>query len=432
MKISTKDGLIKFVLIMFSVYAFCGSGIDYFFLPYAYNAQKIFVVSSMFLMVAFCVYKHRNWKRSDSLTYLPFIMILVVLFWNNYNFANGEYFRVYQFIAVILLYFILKGRYDLSWMRWFCNITIGVGIFYAFFTILTFFSKSFYLTIVPTLQKYNSAYNLLNQYEQGYMAGITKHYTTNGIYLVTGILPLGAAVCCRSLKEISFRKRIAICGLFVAVLFALLLSGKRAHTLFAVAALLISIYYYYSDRPRTRKIKIITGLFIATLALFVASYFVPQVLNVVNRFLEADESTAGLTSGRDLLQAQIYSVIATHPVFGVGWGWFPWNNSFSPGDYAHNVYLELLAECGIVGTLPFIIFFIVCFRRTIHSLKRAVAYRQKNSEVIKLLSVSLCYQSFFLLYCITGNPLYDFNCYFPYFVWCAVSESLRYKLSWEE
>ena len=45
---------------------------------------------------------------------------------------------------------------------------------------------------------------------------------------------------------------------------------------------------------------------------------------------------------------------------------------------------------------------------------------------------SVSMQVFFLLYGFTGNPLYDKEMYFPYYIACAVYLCCRYMLSVEE
>ena len=44
-----------------------------------------------------------------------------------------------------------------------------------------------------------------------------------------------------------------------------------------------------------------------------------------------------------------------------------------------------------------------------------------NGSYRTLSAYSLCIQTFFLLYCITGNPLYSREIYIPYFIGCAIT-----------
>ena len=46
-------------------------------------------------------------------------------------------------------------------------------------------------------------------------------------------------------------------------------------------------------------------------------------------------------------------------------------------------------------------------------------YRKKDS--LFLMTFSLGYQVFFYAYCVTGNPLYQYETYIPYFAACAIA-----------
>ena len=83
----------------------------------------------------------------------------------------------------------------------------------------------------------------------------------------------------------------------------------------------------------------------------------------------------------------------------------------------HNVYLQLLAETGIVGLALFLVPAAVTL---IAAMRRSVAHRGGG-----LYGESFCLwacvgaQIFFLVYCFSGNPLYDPQCYVPYFISCV-------------
>ena len=78
----------------------------------------------------------------------------------------------------------------------------------------------------------------------------------------------------------------------------------------------------------------------------------------------------------------------------------------------HNVYIQLLCETGIVGFLIIIGLMIII----LHKTYKLIDYHKKNKTMLPSLLFSLGYQIFFLLYCMSGNPLYDPQCYVLYFV----------------
>lgn len=207
------------------------------------------------------------------------------------------------------------------------------------------------------------------------------------------------------------------------MMIALLLSAKRGHTVFAIVALMTTYYFFHSDKPHTRLFKIAFIVIAGVALLLVVANFIPGVMNVINRFLEYSED-GNLDNGRGVLQANIYDYIRNNPIFGNGWEYFTYNNSYLPGQHAHNVYLQLLCDTGIIGFLVFVSFFACSIVRSIsmlvHMRKGKPGYDATPTE-IWILSCSICYQVFFLCYCATGNPLYDKNCYIPYIMLCSAS-----------
>ena len=64
----------------------------------------------------------------------------------------------------------------------------------------------------------------------------------------------------------------------------------------------------------------------------------------------------------------------------------------------HNVYLQILFDHGLIGLALYGSFFIINIRNAIK----------------KRYFFSMCLQIVFLVYCITGNPLYDYYFFIPY------------------
>ena len=57
-----------------------------------------------------------------------------------------------------------------------------------------------------------------------------------------------------------------------------------------------------------------------------------------------------------------------------------YNIGFACSNHAHNYYIELLAETGIVGISLIIVFFIICIKDSFYYLKKY--YREKNSDML--------------------------------------------------
>jgi len=118
---------------------------------------------------------------------------------------------------------------------------------------------------------------------------------------------------------------------------------------------------------------------------------------------------ADISSGRSGLYNQAWKLFLANPWFGIGRGNFRYTLigtvTVNTAMEVHNVYLQLLCEIGILGFLLVIIPVVAMFVQTLLAIRRLKAEDKK--AWFPLLSYSLAYQVFFLLYGLTGNPFFD-------------------------
>ncbi|MBO5143534.1 MAG: O-antigen ligase family protein [Clostridia bacterium] len=365
-----------------------------------------------------------NIKKITKYHFIIFIVTLVVLWmqlYNNYYLkVNNEgkvlLFSIYLFLPLILCLnkFALNSCFTV--IRFFCFEHIVGTFFVQFF-------KDFYIEkLLPWLSNGvdNVAYrNILN----GYNPGLTMHYSTNGIYLtVSTIYFFSKYIKNKNRKDLIF---------VILSLIALLLTGKRAHTLFTLASC-VALYIFYNRENFSKKIiKFLSLGGAGCLGLFIISTFMPQILNVLIRF-EKTINAGELLSGREPFYELAINMWKEHKLFGYGWGAFGYyfqQNIFSEEFVygyldAHNVYLQLLCECGIVGLIFLLIIAVRFLLKTINAIKIKTNVQLKD----ECLLFTLAFQIFFLLYCFSGNPLYDIQCYSIYFICLGKVLSYQYEL----
>ena len=94
---------------------------------------------------------------------------------------------------------------------------------------------------------------------------------------------------------------------------------------------------------------------------------------------------------------------------------------------AHNVFLQLLCETGIIGFSVFLSLFVYAIVQTIQLVVKSTKDLLRLSDKTKTVLVfSLCYQVFFLAYCITGNPLYDLETVYIYILSVGFSSGVYF------
>lgn len=283
-----------------------------------------------------------------------------------------------------------------------------IGLIFTFFTYFFYWFPDIFMdNVVPYLEDYLQT-QVITMMRNSQYVGLTGHYSTNGTYLAIG---LGATFAWLMTSQTK-RSRIILGILALSILGALLLIGKRAHLIFSFISCLIVYWTYYSNRKLSRLVKSIALILSLVLLFIIFVNFFPALNNTLSRFFSTAEE-GDFMMNRDVFYAKAWETFLAHPIFGIGWGKM---KSIIDHD-VHNVYIQLLAETGIVGTLLFIV--LIAFG-LISSIKTAHEFvKRKNNELAQqncLIWFALFYMIFFCLYCLTGNPLYDEQPFYIYMI----------------
>ena len=209
---------------------------------------------------------------------------------------------------------------------------------------------------------------------EGRITSFLEHYNGLAGY-INLIVPFCIGFALRG-NDPSLRKLSRWCLALASV--ALLLTQSRGGLLAYVAILVVSACFFAPDR-RTRMRRIAIVLVLCLLTAAVAGFF-------FQRLLEIDDFT---TVSRLAIWGGAFTVFARSPVWGTGFGNFRtllggllglpegW-----AGD-AHNLYLELLAETGIVGFVAFSFLILAALRLAFR------LYREPENQVGKIIGVAV-------------------------------------------
>ena len=194
-----------------------------------------------------------------------------------------------------------------------------------------------------------------------------------------------------------------------------------------MAGFIVVYYVYNCDRKLSRYFKILCALFFIGIVFYFAAQFVPNLANIITRFQSTAE-TGDITVGRADRYAKVWELFLDHPFFGIGWNGtvYYFRNIEDLAINAHNIYLQLLCETGVIGSVFYFLFFgytLFCAITTLQQARKRIIIL--NSEQTCMLSLSLYLQMFFLFYGITGNPLYDSQALFPYLAAAAIANYYR-------
>lgn len=331
----------------------------------------------------------------------------------------------------VLVFIVILMKYDEKFFHIIFYCILAAGLVHVIATLWFYFDTDFYMAnIYPNFNSSQRAH-LYEQVQKNHHAvGLSNHYSQNGIYMAISLCASFALLFAKSRKNILWKVL-----LLLVVLFALILTGKRGVLIFSVFAMLIS---YIICKKGAFANKLITVLFILSsmsLVIYALSFYIEGIASAFARItaMFSENETLDVSNGRFKLYAIAWNFFKESPIMGIGWREFSkevvnFYNQDSVLRDAHNVFLQLLCETGIIGFSIFISLFISTIIQTVQLAAKSTKGMLKLSDKTKIVLIfSLCYQVFFLAYCITGNPLYDLETVYVYIISIGFSSVIYFS-----
>lgn len=349
------------------------------------------------------------------------LMILFMVFNNNANLRNGAYEQLIFSVTFYLAYINLNRSGE--WIEFLFSLVCPIGIFYG---IATYFfrinSGAYYSIVIPLFSNYTSEYQQNYAYLNGFMNGFTPNGALNAFYIICAIGILITKIMAGQNKHKSGNIIciVVLCG-------AVLMTGKRAHFMFALLSIIVVYFCSYKRNALKKYLKFFIVFFAGFITFMVASKYVPSLLSVFNKF-RMQSNVGRMDSGRFIMWRQAFTFFKSNLFFGIGWDGFKYSYGSLSGSIlnVHNVYIQILTEMGIFGAIPFFVFFVNSFSHSFKALKYVCDIEQIDFKKKAMVMYALFIQLFFLLYCLTGNPLYDATTLLMYLLSCAIGEYFFY------
>lgn len=251
--------------------------------------------------------------------------------------------------------------------------------------------------------------------------GILRSYQHTGLSMS---IALGIYVA-KYFANTSFKRTDYLFALIV--LLALMVTGKR--TLF-VLPVIEYFFLFFSMREKDKYKKTSRIFILCLLVLPVLLLVIPSARNAVLRIIEGFGDKT--LSHRTYIWAYAEMMWASKPIFGWGFGTMPYHISHAGVDLmaygaitetgAHNIYLQMLAEIGIVGCVAFCVFFAGYLIYSVRQVRRMKESWSNQEKMVAYLS--LIWQVWFLGYGFTGNPLYMVDECWVYFMALTLMNSV--------
>lgn len=368
-------------------------------------------LGGMFVMAIFNSLRGRINKT--KMTILLFIALLLV-FYNNWDFKMGVFADAYYYCIIIILA-IVSQKYS-KWHKSLLSLIIILGIFYAAWTYACGINENIYYNIaLPFLRSIDKTAPRGNS-----TFGITTHYSTNGMYLALALI---VTLSINLVQKKTDKYRVLFLLLSVFLMGGVLLSGKRGIVIVAILA--FSLTYVLRSRNLGKSAKLLIVLSSALLIAYIASFWLPALRIIVERF-ETQIELGNVASDRFDLWNEGFRGFLNSPAIGNGWDWFRYHNSFGVIYHVHNCYIQWICELGMLLSLPLYIMVFFSFYR-VYKLYRIVITDRKtalsaNLLVNAVITFSFMYEIYFLIFMFEGTGYYEIQSSFVYFMCISMVE----------
>lgn len=397
------------------------------------GSVTVAVILAVLLLIVLVVSKGRiafSRYKSDALLCLSWFVIAVYIVLDNENILSNlfEDGMIQLLVMICVMLFITKYS---GWVNVWINTSIFFVTIHALATIIFYFNPSLYTLYARLMFSGETLTAALRYYNQGYMSGLCEHFSTNGMYLSIGLIFFVErfSYCIRCRRTSNRNNKLALVFYVIGtilVFYALILSSKRM-PLIAFGIAIICIYLLKNRKHLLRNLLVLCAVGIVIVVLYY--WLVPNIPGldtIVNKFIDLEDSDAGILNGRSGLWQIALDMFYSSPLFGQGFGSYSEVSSALDAitTSAHNYYLQLLAELGLIGLTLYIIAFLSALVLTVTLLLKISGSNHANkNELIMSLSISLGIQIFVLLYNVTATAMMYYYILIPYFLSCAASRT---------
>lgn len=288
-------------------------------------------------------------------------------------------------LSLTLLRFILVNVG--GWRRLFIKYSLVFSSIHILSTIIQYLKPNIVMklnTYILSFQSYRVNYS---QLIRGKYAGITGQIGTNAFFITIFI----AIIFCWFMESEESKEKYTGVLLFIVGIITILLTGKRGLLLFN-ATTIILIIFIRNIKNKKYLFNIFLSIMIVALIIVGSIYLFQNINSVLSYTVDQD-----ITSGRINIYQMVVELIKKSPYIGNGL----YSVETIIGIKAHNIYLQLWAELGIVGLVVYLYTMIVVLYKSIKTYIGNV-----NNGFYNLVSVYI--QIIFISYGILGNPLYDY------------------------
>ena len=367
-----------------------------FFLPISNSLVEIFSISIIVTFLIKLFLKRPSFLKIKTFFFENKINLILLIF----------------YICIAFSFFSSGDLIYKSFRAWISKWGEAIVIFYCSFL---FFKKKHFKTIVYVLlisgfiicidgifQKivgidFLRGIKLVTNNDFSAIRATFDHYNDFGTFL---LIIFFSSIAMFNYINKKYIKNILIILIFLVIVNIGFTYSRGTWLAFFISCVILALFY------PNKKIKIIICII---LSFFIIGIFIIPTLN--ERFLFLLQKNAD--TGRFTKWEACISMFKDSPLNGLGLGLYMDvldDYTSKGGRYAHNCYLQILAETGLLGIIPFLIFIITVITKSIKSLI-------KNMDNF-LLCIFIAFISF-LIHSFFDTQLYSLRLSILFWILCA-------------
>ena len=386
----------------------CAAFLAAFFIMFRYLFSQL-SYPVLFCIVVLLVLRRVAHFKIDLSDYFWFVYALIMVTFGLVR--DDQELAVKRFILLVMM-IVIKIILQSDFQKW-RDVLYRLLVIFGLIQAFGIFCDVAFPSITQAFRSVANANTEYGDYLKTYSSAVYRLGFTNQAGVAGFCITCLCCVCAvRYIQAEGRRKTLHLILLTIGV-FSLLLTGKRAlfvEVLFSF--FLIAFIYYSGTKQKGTKFFIAGFIVIALFAIIVSQ---PVFAANVDRLLNGDDA------GRAEIWEYLINNFKSSPLVGVGKDVFA--SQVDMG--AHNEYLKVLSENGLLGFS----FFILALITPLIEIAVAIIKNRKllglvnmsdQKDIIFDLLISVAFQVIIILYSFTGNPLTSPDQTLAYFIFTAI------------
>lgn len=357
--------------------------LNYFINVNLYNLELVAVVLMIAIALLFRTQIHIY--KYNIYWMLAAVVPLISCFYSPYQRASFQY-------CMLLIFFIifgicatqegLKPEKIIHWLGCFTG-------FHVLVTLIQIAAPNVFYSFATYALKGDALTLNRNFFNGGTYCGLHDNPAMNGFYSAVFVICL----FCRLLTDKDFKHNLWNIILVACGSLTMIFTQKRSFMVFG-ALVVATAWFIGAKRFQYKGRYIIITVIVAVVSLYLTFRYGIDKLATAKmlRYLQAGD----VSNGRVSLWKSSLTFFYAKPILGVGIR----TMSTLLGDDSHNMYIQLLAEVGIVGA---VIFYVALLAPALYGIRVLLKSRDFRSAIF----TTTMLQVLFLLYGIVANPLFD-------------------------